>query len=198
MRHHIATRLLTAMGELAARGEDCGTVERLAEMAGLTGAQVSDACQVLRRNGLARHVRHHCYALTEAGLKAAADGVDVFRGPRQPIGPTAPRHDSLMQRAWAAMRAMRKFDLAKLTVMASRDERWAYKAITQYCAVLRETGYLIRIDAQGSTRGRRGASSRYVLMRDSGPFAPRWRKRNGEVFDPNNHMVYPIKPEGVE
>lgn len=197
MAPRIATRLLAVMGQMIESGEDCATVARLAELTGLTGAQVSDACQVLRRNGLARHVRHQCYTLTEAGLKAAREQAVIFRGPRTAIGPTRPRRDSLIQRTWRAMRIMRKFDLAQLTVMASRDERQARQDITKYAHALVQTGYLALIKAQGSTRGRQGASQRYLLLRDTGPHAPRWRKPQREVFDPNTGKTWAIPAKEV-
>lgn len=195
MSARMASRLLQVMAHIVDKGDDCASVKRICQACSMTTTQVSDACAVLRRNGLARHVKAQCYALTEAGRLAAERKEEVWRGPRKAIGVTKPRDNTLIQRAWNAMRIKRKFDLNEIAILAAQDEAEPKRSITQYCFALELAGYLLPVNAQGATRGRPGASKRYLLQRDTGPFAPRHRKALRLVVDMNSGESFNIQRE---
>lgn len=191
------TLTMALIKAMADSGADCISLRDMAIASGMTSDQAKTAFHALRSQGLIKHRRHQCYTLSDAGRRAHADGRDLRQGPKSAIGPTKPRKDSLIQRAWNAMRIKRKFDLAELTILASREEKAARSQITRYCHALAQTGYLVLITAQGPTRGREGASQRYMLIRDTGPHAPRWRKPQREVYDANTGETWPIPAKGV-
>lgn len=192
MSARMATRLLAVMGQIIDGGDDCASIKALAVACCMSTTQVTDACAVLRRNGLVHHVKTQCYRLTEAGMLAARNKEEVWRGPRRPLGVTTPRKDTLVQRAWNAMRIKRKFGLDEITLMAAQDENQPRKSITQYAYALHLAGYLLPVAAQGSTRGSEGAAKRYILTRDTGPHAPRYRKPQRVVVDMNTAEIYSI------
>lgn len=91
---------------------------------------------------------------------------------RAPLSPTSGR-----QRIWNALRVLRKFTSAEVMATSEQGE----DAIKKYLKALLDGGYL-RIGTpkrEGVAGGHRG----YVLIRDTGPLAP--RVSNDGLVDPN-------------
>jgi DNA-binding IclR family transcriptional regulator len=125
------------------------------------------------------------YLLTTAG-HAFASASAARRGQR----PT-----SLAERAWAALRQLRKATVADLTQLASRGtERRPEARVRTYLGVLKRAGYVgtLRGRVPGATPGT--TVKRYVLLRDTGPLAPRWQRSHDRMLDLNTGEAFPLAP----
>lgn len=84
------------------------------------------------------------------------------------------RHEQSGQyRMWQAMRVHRTFTYRDITSL----EIASFNTVKSYCTALVAAGYLRRT-------GKHGQPQTYVLVRDTGPFAPQVR-RDGRVEDLN-------------
>lgn len=91
------------------------------------------------------------------------------RTPMPPIikdGRALPRPVPAYQRLWRVMRVLRTFDLPQLRLTAGTTHR----STLGYVGLLQQTGY-IRLQKLGNPRT--GEVSRYLLIRNTGPKAPR-------------------------
>ncbi len=93
------------------------------------------------------------------------------------------RQPRARDRAWTAMRVLRRFSLPDLAATAEIGLDNARK----YCIGLCRAGYL-RI-VQPKANGRKGGHQVYQLVRDTGPHAPRLQS-DGNTYDPNEHRVF--------
>jgi hypothetical protein len=89
----------------------------------------------------------------------------------------APMQDEARQRAWNSIRILRRFQLSDLETTADIS----HDNVKKYVAGLCKAGY-IRI-ATPRASGVAGGGVVYQLLRDTGPFAPRFG--NHGVHDPN-------------
>lgn len=130
------------------------------------------------------------YRITDAGLIAidAGNGVKPGkRGPRQ----AQVFSSSLRARVWLAMRAMGKFSIDDLLLRgAVGDEANAHDNVGRYLNALEAGGYLVRLRARapGEAPTSRGYV-RWLLVRNTGPMAPVWRRRLERLYDPNTGEV---------
>ena len=163
------------------------TVSELATITGLEPAEVCKAAGKLILRGLLERQEIGCYRLTEAGLRSARRGENITCRPRHYPGHPRPRRISFRQRAWAAMRMQRKFSVPELLQLAACPEERGGSAASlhRYIRALERAGYVRRLRSKqkGSRPGSNGFV-RWVLVRDTGPFAPRVRQ-DETVVDPN-------------
>lgn len=87
-------------------------------------------------------------------------------------------------RMWQSMRVLRRFTVADIVAAGEVGE----SAATKYVRFLRQAGYL-RV-AQAKREGVTGGHAVYVLVRDTGPHAPRIGNR--AVRDPNVEPTAPV------
>lgn len=85
-------------------------------------------------------------------------------------------------RAWQSMRMLRRFCLRDLQATAEIS----YDNIKKYVRGLERSGYLRRVGRYES--GRKGSHITWLLVRDTGPYAPRMQS-DGSTYDPNLHKV---------
>jgi hypothetical protein len=147
--------------------------------------------QQLVRAGLARPCLVVAYQLTPEGVMAAKERRHITRTPRKQRSVSP-----LRQRAWQAARMLEKFtvaDVLELAVQATENGRSAERITRDYLNNLSRAGILRRM------RSGRTPKARYFLLRDLGPMAPVWRKRQREVLDRNSGRIIPCarKAQGV-
>lgn len=93
------------------------------------------------------------------------------------------RQPRARDRAWQSMRILRRFTLPDLCATAEIGLENAKK----YMGGLWRAGYLRRI--QECRSGHKGGHAVWMLVRDTGPQAPRLQ-RDGGTYDPNLHQVF--------
>src|SRR5579859_1165342 len=90
------------------------------------------------------------------------------------------RPDMARYKLWRSMRVLTRtqgsFSQAELCVVAGGGK----KNTQYYVQALVRAGYLRAV-----TPSRGGRPARYALIRDTGPHAPRWRRRDDSIFDRN-------------
>ena len=168
---------------------DCLSLDRLVEESGRNRRQVSNAAAKLVERGLVERIDKGCFRLTEDGLRAQAERLEIKSGPRGPMERKRPPRDSLRKRLWRAMRQEKKFTINALLINAVRDETSAYSAAGHYVRRLERAGYLMRLPRReaGSSLTSNGFL-RWSLVNDTGPLPPLPR-RDGSVYDPNTGEV---------
>lgn len=174
-----------------AGSDDCVTEQVLAESTGLNAGQVARAMCVLRRHKLIDKVGPGCHRLTAEGRRAAEHGMRLTSGPKgRHTGVRKPRPGrTLRERAWAAMRILRKFTQDDLILrIAQGQERDIESNVGKYTRALVKAGILTELPRrEPGTALTSNGYKRYWLSEenDTGPRAPIWRPARGQVYDPN-------------
>jgi predicted transcriptional regulator len=178
----------------------------LARATGLLADQVKNAIDRLSKRGLVIHVGLARYQRTASGDAFLGAGKQVKPGP-QPKGhggsarrglraDDAAGRDTLRDRAWVALRQLKKATIPDLMELASRGgDGEDVSNLRQYLTVLAKHGVVsaLKRRAPGYALTSNGFIQ-YVLVDDLGPKAPLWRGSTGELVDRNNGK--PIaKPE---
>lgn len=86
---------------------------------------------------------------------------------------------------WLAIRQLVRFDVPTLVMTTEIAKR----TVVDYLYALGRTGYL-RKQRVGHGPGIRSAKFMWHLVRDTGPKAPIWRRKHGQVYDPNERQCY--------
>lgn len=100
------------------------------------------------------------------------------------------------QWAWQTMRILRTFSAFQIAATAEIS----YNKATRYTLGLARAGYLRLV--RKSVIGQLGSYTIWQLIRDTGPNAPIYYRRNGRVYDPNLNQIFePVglqAPPGIE
>jgi hypothetical protein len=185
----VARILLLAVDELTQAGQEA-TCESLSQRTGQTSRQIADNASLLVKRGLLKRIRPGCYEATKAGHQAIQEGNLLKSGPK--AGMSRARSWGLRQKAWRLMRIRGKFSVSDLCQgICDGSEQFAESNLGKYLKALRLAGYITRLARRqkGSAPTSNG-DYRYLLVRDSGPEAPVWRKKTNTVFDPNDGKEY--------
>lgn len=86
-------------------------------------------------------------------------------------------------RIWTSIRILREFTQPKLVATADAGEDNVKRYVNGLC----KAGYLALVREKRS--GHKGGHARYLLIRNTGPRAPRLQ-RDGNTYDPNEHKTY--------
>jgi hypothetical protein len=179
------------------------TTKDLAAATGLDSRDVVAAIDRLRRRGLVVHTRIGRYQRTVAGNNIVAALVEIKPGPKRPgidaAGKRTPRplrsddaqgRGALIDRAWAALRQLRKATVPELLELAAGEERDASAALSRYLRRLAAHGVVIEL--QRRVRGIAPTSNgfkQWTLLRDLGPKAPLYRPSTRELVDRNSGLA---------
>lgn len=190
--------LLTAIHEMSPRG--CVTEERLVAHTERTFGSVVGSLTLLRKHGLVVKTAKGCHKLTDAGRAAVAEGKTLRSGGKGQAH-TGRRfvEGSLRERAWLAMRILRKFSIADLAMRAAQGEEKSIDTnLRDYCRVLIKAGYLVELPVREGGPTKRGYN-RYALIdeRNTGPKPPVHRQTAGTVWDPNTESEIPLAMEAA-
>lgn len=93
-------------------------------------------------------------------------------------GTNAPR-----DRAWQAMRILRRFDVPQVCAAAEIHR----VSLMRFLGGLQRCGYVRK---RSNGRGGRHEHAVYQLVRDTGPFRP-WLQSNGTIYDRNVGREFP-------
>ena len=136
---------------------------------------------------LARRCWKGVYAITPEGLRHIEAGKTITSGPKGPrtsASPFAP--STLRSRLWRALRLKRVASVDELLVLAAKGtEGNAREDAQRYLNALAKAGIL-------DPAYTRSGPQRWLLLRDTGPQAPQWNKRQRRVFDPNTGATHDL------
>lgn len=178
---------------LATLGSAGATGLQFNEIAGAQGRSLENALQKLRSRKLVEYEGRR-YRVTPAGQAFLGEGRKLTSGPRGPQPGKRLFKNTLRERVWRAIRIRRKFSALEIIPLATLGhEQRPESNVGKYLRALKLAGFL----AELPTRQRGDALTsngfkRYLLVRDSGPQAPRWLPKRGMVFDPNDGEEYPL------
>lgn len=163
----------------------------------------ASALATLVRRGLASNVRRGFYRRTKAGDAIVAAGTRIKPGPRRPgvdAAPTSRPHmrapeergrNALRDRAWSALRILKKATIPELLELAADNETTARSHVSDYLNALARHGIVLRLKRR--VKGLSPSSpgfAQWSLIRDLGPKAPLVR-RGGIVIDRNAGAALP-------
>lgn len=100
----------------------------------------------------------------------------------------------LRARAWWVMREKQRFTLpGLLSIVADGSEADAASNLGKYLRALTRAGILVEAGRTAPSSLTSNGEKTYRLRLNRGPKAPVWRASQGEVFDPNDGAVYPLR-----
>ena len=176
---------------LRAVGHSCLTIHELADQLQLSTVQVSKAAAQLIARDLLERAERGCFRLTDAGLSAQREGLEIKSGPAG-IAPRQTRRaagQGLRQRAWNTMSVAKgAFTISDLLIAAARGEEGdAEDNLQRFCAILVKAGYLRRLSERDFTGAKPTSNGclRYRVEKHTGPLAPVHRPKARTVFDHN-------------
>jgi len=176
----------------------CLTMDELAACPDISRRQISNGAAGLIRRGLVERAEAGCYQLTEAGIEARASGAPLTSGPLSPhTGQRRVRKVTFRARLWKAMRIRREFTVDELISLAIRDERDPLSSTHRYLAAMEKAGYILSTPRRKpGTALTSNGYKHYILVRDTGPFAPVLSPKNNAIFDPNTRQYHPLDEAG--
>lgn len=168
------------------------TLQALVKKAGLAPDQVKNAVDRLSKRGLVLHERLARYRRSRAGDAFLEAGKEVKPGPRPGAAPAIRADrlaggDALRDRAWGALRQLKKATVPELLELASAgDEKDPSGNLRRYLTRLESFGIVTPLTrrAAGIALTSNGFKQ-WVLVRDLGPKAPLWLGRKQKLLDRN-------------
>lgn len=154
----------------------CIPLDDLCVSTNRTRSTVGAALRRLMLRDLVVRREEGCYAITPAGEEVVASGIDSL-GPMAPSRQGQPRKACQTDKIWAALRIKGKASIADLQELSGVSKRGTYA----YVKSLDRGGYVIR----NHTR-------KVVLVKDTGPLAPRLRQRETVLLDRNTNEQVPL------
>lgn len=184
----VAQQVLTTLGAAADPGL---RFDQLAASVTAGGNGLVDCLGRLRRRKLVE-LDARRYRLTAAGRAFLSAGKPLVSGRRGPCANRRLVKNTLRERVWRAIRLRRKFSALEITPLAVKgDERNPDDNIRKYLHQLKRAGFLAELPTRQRGDTPAGAGfKRYLLVRDSGPQAPRWLPARGVVYDPNTEQEH--------
>jgi hypothetical protein len=186
----VSHRVLTALP--AADAKEPMALACLVRLVSLSAEQVKDSVDRLSKRGLVLHERLARYRRSGAGDAFIAAGHQVKPGSTP--GGTRPLRrdraeggDTLRDRAWSALRQLRKATLPELIELAGEgNEKDPVGNVRVYLRRLAGFGLVAALKkrAPGMAPTSNGFQQ-WVLVRDLGPKAPIWLTRQKKLIDRN-------------
>lgn len=192
MRALTATRILRTLAE----AEGGLTVAGIASRTGIDRKQTARSCGVLLHRALVARPRVGLYEITASGRELDRRGEAVRCGPQAPLtGPCKRPTETLRVRCWRALRQLQKATVPDLVQLAERgDERDGVGNARRYVNALVASGHVVVMARrEPGTAPSSNGFKRYLLVRNTGPKAPVWRMRRGEVYDPNTGETHALE-----
>lgn len=172
------------------------TLEQTARRLTLTHQEASRAAGRLIVRGYVDRLERGVYEATVEGLRAKREGRDLASGPRRPhAGQRRAMRDTLRQRAWTAMRVLKRFTVADLAVASrKRGEGDPSHNLGAYLRALSAADIVVELpvradDGVPTSNGLKV----YRLLRDTGATAPQWRQARRQVFVHDTRELIPCR-----
>ncbi len=180
------------------------TTAALAAATGIDRHDVVNVVDRLSKRGLVTKAKLGKYQRTAAGDRVIAEGRVIRPGPSRPgidaggkpqeraiRGDRADGGNTLVTRAWRALRHQRKATIPELLeIAATGNEKWPAGQVGKYLKILSEHGIVAAI-----TRRKDGIApttngfKQWVLLKDLGPKPPMWRASKRQLVDRNTGEV---------
>lgn len=178
----IQNRLLYAIGDA------CLTLTELSDHLKLDRSSIGQAAALLIQRGYVERIERGCFQATSAGAEAIRQGVRIESGVTGPDRATRPpKHNSIRQRAWNAMKIARTFTISEIAaVVAGPADGDVTENLRRYFCGLTKGGYLTKARRRraGTAPGSNGFLV-YQLERNTGPRAPVVSQKHGTIVDFN-------------
>lgn len=174
----------------------CMTIDQIAGHFGIRRTQAAAAASCLLRRDYLMKMSHGCFALTDAGMGAAASGKAITSGPKGKTGVIPRQKDTFRQRAWTSMRFNGRFTIGQIVRAAARaDDKNARENARKYVAQLRRAGFVKELPkrAPGTALNSNGFK-RFMLVRNTGRLAPVYRQELQAMHDFNTGEDVPCTP----
>lgn len=176
------------------------TLNQMEQLSGIKRHEVIKTAGRLINRGYVDRLENGVFRLSDEGLDAKLQGVEIRSGPTGPDTKESrtPFRNSLRQVAWDVMNIVQVFsinDLVALSVDATADDTEVQRAhhnLNKYCRALVSTEFLMEMPTR--ERGiaiESNGFKRYRLLNYTGEIAPTYRNRKNEVFDHNTRKVHP-------
>lgn len=167
----------------------CRTTDELDDRMNLSRRQISDSAGSLIMRGFVERIEIGCYQITNEGRQAIETGQVIRSGPYRPDRGKcrAPQKNTLRQRAWNAMRMGGAFTIGDLVMVAAKGKEVdADGNLRRWLKLLVRAGYLTELPVRAkSTKLTSNGFKRFRLIKNTGPVAPVWRPKKGDLFDHN-------------
>lgn len=171
----------------------CLTITEIAERCGLERQAISAAACLLIERGWVQRRERGCYDLTADGQTAIAAGEEITCGPRGPMqAAKRPRKITTRDRAWHAMRLLKKFSIDDVIERAGGERH----NVGRYILALEGAGYLVALRRQPGNAPSSNGFRRFFLARDTGPKTPLLRNKSREILDPNTNETHRVQMLG--
>lgn len=172
-------------------------IDNLIQKLGLTSKSISQAAGNLIKHGYLTRSVTGVYRLTEKGKSLKRSGKPLVINPGPEKGykwPDEPK-DTFRSRAWKAMRIKQKFTVNDVLMLACEGtEKQPLNQLHIYIRALSKAGVLMELKSRepGYALTSNGFK-RFALVKDLGYLAPVFRRRENEVYNPNNGEVLPCQ-----
>ena len=189
----VAHKVLAAIAD-----EGALSTVAITRASGVAGKSLENAIYRLRARAFIA-LEHGRYRITEPGRAFIETGKRFTSGPRGTQPGRRLHTGTLRERAWRAMRIKVKFSSAEIVALAATDAaRDPDSNVGKYLRALERSGYLMPLARrEAGTSPTSNGFRRYVLVRNSGPQAPRWLPKLGTVYDPNTEEQHPVVTQRV-
>lgn len=184
-----ATHQIAVLGAI---GHGHLTVAEIADHLPIDRHDVSVAAGKLVSRRLIERMGVGTFRLTPAGKEFLDAGRALKSGPRGRHTGQRRYHGTFRNRAWSAMRMMKRFSVPDVVMRAAREEdRDPESNLGHWLRRLIAAGYVaeLPVRADDGVRNSNGLKL-YWLVRDTGPLAPAHRK-GGDLYDHNLREVVP-------
>ncbi len=172
---------------------ECRTVERLAELTGMTNRHIVNAAARLIERGLADRAERGCFTRSVAGEEFQASGGVIKSGPRGHLTGRnrRPKRRTVRDRMWGALRIRGKVSVPELIELVSIEGETVTRGYVQrYLRALVAAGYLRELSRrEPGTAPSSNGFKRFLLLRDTGPLTPLHSIRTHSILDPNTNEV---------
>ena len=170
-------------------------LDELTQKLELSTKSISQAVGNLIKHGYATRSSTGVYRLTDKGksLKRSGQPLVINPGPEKGYQWPIEKKDNFRSRAWKAIRIKQKFTVNDILMLAKDgSEKQALNQLHIYLRALTRAGFLMELKSRepGYALTSNGFK-RYALIKDPGYLAPVFRRRENEVFNPNNGEVLP-------
>lgn len=169
----------------------------LSQKLGLSPKSISQAAGNLIKHGYLTRSVTGVYRLTEKGKSLKKSGKPLIINPGPEKGYQWPNEfkDTFRSRAWKAIRIKQKFTVNDILMLACEGtEKQPLNQLHIYIRALSKAGVLMELKSRepGFALTSNGFK-RFAIVKDLGYHAPVYRRRENEIYNPNNGEILPCQ-----
>lgn len=182
-----ATQQIAVLGAI---GKGYSSIENLANHLPIERHKVVKAAGKLLIRGLVERVETGVYNLTQEGKKTLECGLVLNSGPRGKRTLRPGLRNTFRQRAWNAIRLIKRFTVSEIAMLAASDKAKSPESnLYKYLKLLKQQGIVVELPlrADDGIPTSNGLKT-WRLVKDLGDIAP-YAGRDGEFKNPNSGGV---------